>query len=150
MRDLVREGRWEIVGGWLEQPDCNLPSDESFLRQALNARAFFNREFGPAAAPCCKNRDMERRPTIKDIAGVCGVHHATVSRALRGNPCVAPATLARINAAAKELGYEPDPMMSALAACSENHPGTSSNNRPLTGGSANMSSPARSISVPLP
>lgn len=47
IRDLVRAGRWEVVGGWFEQPDCNLPSAESFLRQALHARAFFDREFGP-------------------------------------------------------------------------------------------------------
>src|SRR5829696_1965567 len=31
----VEEGRWFIVGGWWIQPDCNLPSGESFVRQAL-------------------------------------------------------------------------------------------------------------------
>jgi alpha-mannosidase len=43
---LVREGRWEVVGGWVEQPDCNLPSAESLLRQALRGKAFFGRAFG--------------------------------------------------------------------------------------------------------
>ncbi len=46
IRRLVRKGRWEIVGGWVEQADCNLPSAESFLRQALYAKAFFTKEFG--------------------------------------------------------------------------------------------------------
>lgn len=59
---------------------------------------------------------MERRSTIKDIARQAGVHHATVSRALRGLPNVAAETIARVKAAADQLGYTPDPMMHALAA----------------------------------
>ncbi len=58
---------------------------------------------------------MPPRTTIKDIARVVGVHHATVSRALRDDPKVAASTIARVKAAAQELGYAPDPMMRALA-----------------------------------
>jgi len=58
---------------------------------------------------------MEKRATIKDIACEAGVHHATVSRALRGLPSVAQETVRRVKAAAGKLGYEPDPMMHALA-----------------------------------
>jgi len=46
IKKLVAAGRWEVVGGWIEQPDCNLPSAESFIRQALYGKAFFEREFG--------------------------------------------------------------------------------------------------------
>lgn len=46
IRKLVAVGRWEVVGGWVEQPDCNLPSAESFIRQGLYGKAFFEREFG--------------------------------------------------------------------------------------------------------
>ncbi|HLU83644.1 MAG TPA: hypothetical protein VKZ43_09600, partial [Trueperaceae bacterium] len=35
IKQRVAEGRWEIVGGWWLQPDCNIPSGESFVRQAL-------------------------------------------------------------------------------------------------------------------
>ena len=31
IRERVKEGRWNIVGGWFLQPDCNIPSGESFL-----------------------------------------------------------------------------------------------------------------------
>lgn len=48
IRQLVKAGRWEVMGGWVEQPDCNLPSTESFIRQALYAKAFFRDEFGDA------------------------------------------------------------------------------------------------------
>ena len=59
---------------------------------------------------------MNRRITIKDIAQVVGVHHATVSRALRGESRITGETRSRIHAAALELGYQPDPMMRALCA----------------------------------
>lgn len=44
--DLVKERRWEVVGGWIEQPDCNLPSTESFLRQGLYGKAWLRGAFG--------------------------------------------------------------------------------------------------------
>jgi alpha-mannosidase len=42
----VTEGRWEIVGGWWVEADCNIPSGESFLRQALQAQEYFYSRFG--------------------------------------------------------------------------------------------------------
>jgi len=43
---LVREGRWHIMGGWYLQPDCNMPSGESFVRQILVGRRYFDEKFG--------------------------------------------------------------------------------------------------------
>lgn len=54
--------------------------------------------------------------TIDDVAKASGVSLATVSRALRGLPNVAPATRARVREAAEALGYEPDPSAVRLAA----------------------------------
>ncbi|MCF7686971.1 MAG: hypothetical protein K9M98_04150 [Cephaloticoccus sp.] len=45
VKHFVAEGRWEIVGGWIEQPDCNLPSTESFVRQSLYGKSYFENEF---------------------------------------------------------------------------------------------------------
>lgn len=45
--------------------------------------------------------------TLHEIARQCGVSHITVSRALRGEASVQPATAARIHAMAVELGYDP-------------------------------------------
>jgi LacI family transcriptional regulator len=58
---------------------------------------------------------MERLPTIEDIARLVGVHHSTVSRALRHSPSIPVATRERIEAVAREIGYRPDPLLSALA-----------------------------------
>jgi len=50
------------------------------------------------------------------VARVAGVNQATVSRALSGAPCISPETAARVKAAARQLGYHPDPLLTAVAA----------------------------------
>ena len=53
--------------------------------------------------------------TIEDVARAAQVSVATVSRALRGLPNVAPSTRARVVAVASELEYVADPTASRLA-----------------------------------
>lgn len=57
---------------------------------------------------------MQKRPTIKDIAARVGVHHTTVSLALRNHRSIPKETRDRIRNAAEYLGYRQDPMLSAL------------------------------------
>ena len=45
---LVKQGRWHIMGGWYLQPDCNMPSAESFIRQILLGKTYFEEKFGVA------------------------------------------------------------------------------------------------------
>ncbi len=42
----VAEGRWEAVGAFWVEPDCNLISGESFVRQVLHGIRFYREEFG--------------------------------------------------------------------------------------------------------
>lgn len=49
IQERVKEGRWCVVGGWFLQPDCNIPSGESFARHALISQRYFNRVFGRMA-----------------------------------------------------------------------------------------------------
>jgi LacI family transcriptional regulator len=55
-----------------------------------------------------------KRITSRDIARAAGVSQPTVSRALRGDPRVAPATVALIEATAQRLGYVPDVVARSL------------------------------------
>ena len=46
IKEAVRQGRWEPEGVmWLE-PDCNIPSGESLVRQIQHGKRFFQKEFG--------------------------------------------------------------------------------------------------------
>ncbi|MBZ5638337.1 MAG: hypothetical protein LAO51_06210 [Acidobacteriia bacterium] len=46
IREKVREGRWEVVGGMWIEPDCNLPSGDSWARHLLYGKGFFRDELG--------------------------------------------------------------------------------------------------------
>jgi LacI family transcriptional regulator len=59
---------------------------------------------------------FSRRTTLRDIAHTAGIHYATVSRALKDSPLIAAKTRERIQKIAREMGYVPDPMLSALTA----------------------------------
>ena len=46
IQGLVQAGKWHIMGGWFLQPDCNMPSGESFVRQILFGKLYFRAKFG--------------------------------------------------------------------------------------------------------
>lgn len=45
LQKAVEEGRWNIMGGWYLQPDCNMPSGESIVRNIERGRRFFQEYF---------------------------------------------------------------------------------------------------------
>lgn len=45
IRARVKEGRWEPLGAFWVEPDGNLPSGESFIRQILHANKFWRENF---------------------------------------------------------------------------------------------------------
>ncbi len=49
IKKQVASGRWGIVGGMWVEPDCNLPSGESFCRHTLYSQQYFQRTFGKVA-----------------------------------------------------------------------------------------------------
>jgi alpha-mannosidase len=49
IQDAVRADSWSIAGGWWVEADCNLPSGESFVRQALLGQRYFESRFGKIA-----------------------------------------------------------------------------------------------------
>ena len=59
---------------------------------------------------------IQRRVTQKQLARLAGVSHMTVSLALRGRGRIGHATKQHIMELARELGYHPDPALSALNA----------------------------------
>lgn len=46
IKDLVKAGRWNIIGGFELQPDCVMPCGESYIRQILRGSLYFEERFG--------------------------------------------------------------------------------------------------------
>jgi alpha-mannosidase len=46
IKDRVKEGRWEMVGGMWVEPDLNMPDGESLVRQLLIGKRYFKQQFG--------------------------------------------------------------------------------------------------------
>jgi alpha-mannosidase len=49
IKQQVREGRWELLGGTWVEADCNITGPESLARQFLLGRTFFRNHFGADA-----------------------------------------------------------------------------------------------------
>ena len=60
--------------------------------------------------------EYNRPVTMRDVAGRAGVNVSTVSRALRGDPRVSEATLAKVREAADAMEYRPNPYVQAFTA----------------------------------
>lgn len=61
VKQRIAEGRWELVGGMWVEPDLNIPSGESLMRQMLYGQRFYKEEFG-------KTSEIEWLP---DTFGYC-------------------------------------------------------------------------------
>ncbi len=46
VQERVKEGRWEVNGAMYIEPDCNIPSGESFVRQCLVGQRSYREMFG--------------------------------------------------------------------------------------------------------
>lgn len=46
IKALVKTGKWHIMGGWYLQPDCNMISGESAVRQIREGQRYFKEKFG--------------------------------------------------------------------------------------------------------
>jgi alpha-mannosidase len=46
IKQRVKEGRWEVIGGMWVEPDLNMPDGESLVRQILVGKRYFEKNFG--------------------------------------------------------------------------------------------------------
>ncbi|MBN1934012.1 MAG: alpha-mannosidase, partial [Anaerolineae bacterium] len=71
----VAEGRWEIVNGWLIQPDCNIPSGESFVRHGLYGQRAFAAMFGRRAVTGYNVDSFGHAGSLPQILRGCGLNN---------------------------------------------------------------------------
>ena len=72
MQELAKEGKWHIMGGWFLQPDCNVPSGESFVRQALYGRKYFQKYFGQTPTTAINFDSFGHNRGLVQILKKCG------------------------------------------------------------------------------
>lgn len=63
VREAVKEGRWEILGGMWVEPDCNITGAESLARQFLLFDHYMKEKFGTSGSPVV---------WLPDTFGFCG------------------------------------------------------------------------------
>ncbi|MDQ3937888.1 MAG: glycosyl hydrolase-related protein [Chloroflexota bacterium] len=73
IRRRVAEGRWQIVGGWWVEPDCNLPAGESLVRQGLYGQRYFKEKFGVTARVGYNPDAFGHQATIPQIMAKSGM-----------------------------------------------------------------------------
>ncbi|MFL6015731.1 MAG: alpha-mannosidase [Gaiellaceae bacterium] len=72
IRERVAEGRFQIIGGWWVEPDCNIPSGESFVRQALYGQRYLREKFGITATTGANIDSFGHSATIPQILARSG------------------------------------------------------------------------------
>lgn len=80
IKQRVQEGRWEIVGGWWIQPDCNIPGGESFVRQGLYGQHYFKAKFGVTAKTGYNPDSFGHAGTLPQILKKSGMDSYTFMR----------------------------------------------------------------------
>ena len=72
IRDKVAEGRFQVIGGWWIEPDCNIPCGESFVRQALYGQRYLRDKFGITATTGANIDSFGHNGTIPQILAKSG------------------------------------------------------------------------------
>ena len=67
IRERIAEGRFQVVGGWWVEPDCNIPGGESFVRQALYGQRYLRDTFGITATTGANLDSFGHNATIPQI-----------------------------------------------------------------------------------
>ncbi len=73
IRRRVQEGRWQMTGGWWIQADCNIPSGESFARQALMGQRYLEEKFGVTARTGYNVDSFGHSGSLPKILRLCGM-----------------------------------------------------------------------------
>lgn len=75
IKTKVKEGRWEIVGGMWIEPDCNMPSGESLVRQFLYGKRYFKEKFGVDVKVAWLPDSFGFPQTLPQIMKGCGIDY---------------------------------------------------------------------------
>lgn len=73
IRSLIDAGRWEMVGGWYVQPDCNAPTPEIFRKHGEIAMRYFREHLGVAVQTGYNVDSFGHAATLPDFYSEIGI-----------------------------------------------------------------------------
>ncbi|MBC7806065.1 MAG: alpha-mannosidase [Akkermansiaceae bacterium] len=80
VKTRVAEGRWETTGAMWVEPDTNIPSGESLIRQVLHGQALYKREFGEVSRVAWLPDTFGFPASFPQILAGCGIHYLLTSK----------------------------------------------------------------------
>lgn len=80
IQQLVKAGKWHIIGGWYLQPDDNMPMGESFVRQIQMGFDYFQEKFGVTSATAFNVDAFGHTRGLVQIMKKCGQDSLIVCR----------------------------------------------------------------------
>lgn len=80
IKERVAQGRWEITGGMWIEPDCDLPSGESLIRQFLYGKRFVAEHFGRDVVTAYNVDSFGHGANMPAICKGCGIKYYLMSR----------------------------------------------------------------------
>ncbi len=80
IQQRVSEGRWQVVGGWWIEPDCNIPNGEALVRHGLYGQRYFQTKFGTTARVGFNVDSFGHAGTLPQILKKSGIHYYTFLR----------------------------------------------------------------------
>ncbi len=73
IRARVAEGRWQVIGGWWLEPDCNIPAGESLVRHALYGQRYLRERLGVTATTGANLDSFGHTAQIPQILAKSGI-----------------------------------------------------------------------------
>jgi len=105
---LVQEGRWDIVGGNWIQPDTNLPSTETMLRQFIRGKDYFRKTFGVEVTTAWAADSFGHSAGLPEILKAAGMENFAFTRPQAAIfPLRSQAFWWRARSGARILAYRP-------------------------------------------
>jgi len=75
IKKKVAAGRWEPIGAMWVEPDTNMPTAESLVRQLLYGQRYFERLFGKRHAVCWLPDCFGFSPALPQLLRLAGIEH---------------------------------------------------------------------------
>lgn len=80
VKEMVKQGRWEVEGGMWVEADCNLSSGESLVRQFLYGKRFMKKEFGKDSKVLWLPDVFGYSAALPQIMNKCGIDKFITSK----------------------------------------------------------------------